>query len=281
MKKTYHFLSGLPRSGNTLLSAILNQNPNVYSTPLSPLPAFMWACLDTYNNVEHITRNKENKDRSKKLIYSIFDTFYKDVDKPIIIDREKSWGTPGNINLIKEYVTSKPKIIFTVRDILEIIASYISLNNKTNYLTADSVFDSMFVGNYYSQNDMLSEYIMREGSDMDRALLSLSSAFYPENKGMFHIVEYNDLILKPEETMSGIYKFLEMPEYKHDFKNIVKVESDNDQILGLPGEMHDIRSSISRSSTSTDILSDYIKHKYSNMEFWRKDSVLKVRGKDF
>ena len=29
------FLSGLPRTGNTLLSAILNQNPDIYCTPIS------------------------------------------------------------------------------------------------------------------------------------------------------------------------------------------------------------------------------------------------------
>jgi hypothetical protein len=81
--------------------------------------------------------------------------------------------------------------------------------------------------------------------------------------------------------MSGIYEFLELPDYKHDFKNIKKVESDNDAVLGLPKDLHDIRKSLSKSKTSTDILSDYIKHKYSNMEFWRDGSLMKVRGKDF
>jgi sulfotransferase len=281
MKKTYHFLAGLPRSGNTLLSAIFNQNPEIYSTPLSPLPALMWEHLNTSNHIEHIKRNKENQERSHKTLSSLFDTFYSDVEKPIIIDREKSWGTPGNLSMIKEYVTATPKIIFTVRDILEVISSYISLNEKTNYLTRDPIDSGMFISNYYSQKDLLAEYIMRPGSDIDKSLLSLASAFYPENKGMFHIVEYNDLILKPEETMSGIYKFLEMPEYNHDFKNIKKLELDDDEVLRLPKEMHDVRKSISKPETSVDILSDYIKHKYSNMEFWREGSLLRVRGKDF
>jgi sulfotransferase len=281
MNKTYHFLAGLPRSGNTLISAILNQNPYIYSSPLSPLPTLMWDYVNSANNLEHISRNEENRNRSKQLLNSLFDNFYSDVDKPVVIDREKSWGTPANLDLIKEYVTPNPKIIFTVRDILEIISSYLLLNKKTNYLTQDSVNSSMFVGNYYSDNDTLSEYIMSQDGDVHKSLLSLASAFYPENTGIFHIVEYNDLILKPEETMSGIYKFLEIPQYKHDFQNIEKLESDNDLVLGLPINLHDIRKSISKSSTSTDILSDYIKHKYSNMEFWREGSLLKVRGKDF
>lgn len=279
MDKVYHFLAGLPRSGNTLLSAILNQNPNIYSTPLSPLPGLMWDYLNSCDNMEHINRNKENQINAEILLSSFFDTFYKDVNKPVIIEREKSWGTPANLDLIKNYVTSTPKIIITVRDILEIIASFIKIDHE--YLRINVANSGAFINNYRSFEDSMAEYLMKPNGDIDKTLLSLASAFFPENKGIFHIVEYNDLILKPEETMSGIYKFLELPDYKHDFNNIEKVESDNDEVLGLPKNLHDIRKSLSKSSTSTDILSDYIKHKYSNMEFWRDGSLMKVKGKDF
>jgi sulfotransferase len=117
--------------------------------------------------------------------------------------------------------------------------------------------------------------------DIDKGLLSLASAFYPENKGMFHIVEYNDLVLNPEETMNKIYDFLELPHYEHNFSKIEKVETDNDEAIGLPKDLHDIRKSLSQSSTSLDVLSDYIKHKYSDMEFWRDNSTMKIRGRDF
>lgn len=279
MDKTYHFLAGLPRSGNTLLSAILNQNPNIYSTPLSPLPGLMWDYINSCNNMEQINRNKENQVNAEILLSSFFDTFYKDVDKPIIIEREKSWGTPANLDIIKRFITPTPKIIITVRDILEIIASFVAMDE--DYLKNSAANSGAYINNYRSPKDTIAEYLMQPNGDIDKAMLALSSAFYPENKGIFHIVEYKDLVLKPEETMSGIYKFLEMPDYKHNLKKIEKIESDNDEVLGLPKNLHDIRKSLSKSSTSTDILSDYIKHKYSNMEFWRKNSLMKVRGKDF
>lgn len=279
MDKTYHFLAGLPRSGNTLLSAILNQNPDIYSTPLSPLPSLMWDYVNSCSNIEQINRNKENQINAEILLSCFFDTFYKDINKPVIIEREKGWGTPANLDIIKKFITSTPKIIVTVRDILEIIASFISMD--ADYIKNNTTNSGAFINNYRSSEDIIAEYLMQPNGDIDKALLSLSSAFYPENKGMFHIVEYNDLVLKPEETMSGIYKFLEMPEYKHNFNKIEKVESDNDAVLGLPKNLHDIRKSLSKSKTSTDILSEYIKHKYSNMEFWREGSLMKVKGKDF
>jgi sulfotransferase len=279
MDKTYHFLAGLPRSGNTLLSAILNQNPIIYSSPLSPLPTLMWDYECSLDYMEQVNRNEENKSRAKKLLSSFFDTFYQDIDNPVVIDREKDWPTPANLNLIKNYVTPNPKIIVTVRDILEIIASFIAMDN--GYLKINTANSNAFFNNYRSSNDSIAEYLMKPNGDIDKALLGVASAFYPENKGMFHIVEYNDLVANPEETMSGIYKFLELPDYKHDFNNIEKIESDNDVVLGLPENLHDVRKSLSKSSTSTGILSDYIKHKYSNMEFWRDGSLMKVRGKDF
>ena len=47
MKTIYH-LSGLPRSGNTLLSSILNQNPKINTTPLSDLNYLMVESHDKY-----------------------------------------------------------------------------------------------------------------------------------------------------------------------------------------------------------------------------------------
>jgi hypothetical protein len=78
-----------------------------------------------------------------------------------------------------------------------------------------------------------------------------------------------------------VYTFLELPSYKHDFLNIQKIEMDDDANLGLPANMHEVRPTLSSSKTDISILSPYIRHKYSNMEFWRKDSLMKVSGKDF
>jgi sulfotransferase len=279
MKKTYHFLAGLPRSGNTVLSAIFNQNPDIYSTPLSPLPSFMWEFASAADNMEQLLRNTENKIKSDIFLCSFMHNYYKDVEKPVVIDREKAWGTPANLNIIKKYITSTPKIIFTVRDILEILASFVNLDAQ--YLKNEAYDKGYYMSNYRSPKDLVCEHLMAPNSDIDKGLLSLASAFHPENAGMFYIVEYNDLVFKPEETMNKIYDFLELPHYKHNFNKIKKIEQDNDEVLGLPKGFHDVREYLSNSSTNIDILSDYIRHKYSDMEFWRGDSLMKVRGKDF
>jgi sulfotransferase len=279
MDKTYHFLAGLPRSGNTLLSALFNQNPDVYSTPLSPLPTFMWGLFSGIKSMEQVNRNVENRINSEIFLSSFMDNYYKEVEKPVVIDREKMWGTPSNLNVIKTFVTPTPKIIFTVRDILEIIASFVKMDAQ--HIKNEISNRSYYMNNYRSPKDVICEHLMAPDGEIDKGLLSLASAFYPENKGMFHIVEYNDLVFNPNDTMAKIYEFLEMPYYEHNFTEIKKLEQDNDESIGLPKNLHKIRKSLSQSSTDVFILSEYIQHKYSNMEFWRENSLMKVRGKDF
>jgi sulfotransferase len=239
----------------------------------------MWEFANSADNMEQVTRNVENQIRTEIFLSSFMDNYYKEVEKSVVIDREKAWGTPANLSIVKKYITPTPKIIFTVRDILEILASFVKMDAK--YLKNNAADASYYIGNYRSPKDLICEHLMTLNGDIDKGLLSLASAFYPENKGMFHIVEYNNLVLNPEETMAGIYDFLEMPHYEHNFSKIEKVEQDNDEAVGLPKDLHEIRKSLSQSSTSIDILSDYIRHKYSNMEFWRDNSLMKVRGKDF
>jgi sulfotransferase len=279
MDKTYHFLAGLPRSGNTLLSSLLNQNPNIYSTPLSPVPGYMWQWFESSNRMEQIHRNIENRDRSQGVLKDFLNNFYKDVNKPIVIEREKYWGLPHNIELIKRYLTPNPKIIFTVRDINEILASYL---NVMRPVFEEELKHSVYcTPEYLSLDDAICEFIMAPTKDLDKCLLSLASAFYPENKGIFHIVEYTDLVTNPRKTMEDIYTFLELPLHEHDFSNIQKIDMDDDVNVGLPANLHEVRKTLSSSKTDTSILSPYIRHKYSHMEFWRKDSLMKVRGKDF
>ena len=46
MQKTFHFMAGIHRSGSTLLSAILNQHPEIYSSPQTELVSMLYELND-------------------------------------------------------------------------------------------------------------------------------------------------------------------------------------------------------------------------------------------
>ena len=50
--KSYHFISGLPRSGSTLLSGILKQNPEFYADIASPVEALTGTSIDIISGAE-------------------------------------------------------------------------------------------------------------------------------------------------------------------------------------------------------------------------------------
>ena len=91
----------------------------------------------------------------------------------------------------------------------------------------------------------------------------------PEYKGVFHIVEYNELVKYPQNTMDAIYKFLEVTPFKNDFKNIKKIEEDLDGLAGLPKDLHVVRPKLSNKSKNPKrFLSSYTYEKYSSMNFY-------------
>lgn len=271
MKKNFSFIAGLPRSGSTLLSAILNQNPEIYSGPSSPMCGMMF-------NLEQSILASEQYSAFPKpevlpaTIFGVLENYYSDVELPHIIDKSRTWGMPEHLDVLKRNLPYEPRIILTVRSIPEILASFISLVNKNP--DKPSFIDQEIQARqdfhfYKPTNDIRCDHLMRPKGVIDDGLYGIAYALLPENRKYFHIVEYNDLVSSPEETIEGIYKFLGLEAFEHDFNNIDQSLKEDDKVYGLDG-MHDVRSSISsRSIDPEKILSPYVIQKYSNLEFWR------------
>lgn len=263
--KTYYFLAGLPRTGNTLLSSLLNQNPSIYSSPTSPIASYLYD-LQTFNDTDETTLRLTNKEPLNKTLQNVIINYYEDIEQKIIIDREKAWATPANLRIIKRYITPTPKIIFTYRPIVEILASYISILPDYSYIDMEMEQTNFWYKNYLTKNDNRCDYLMRSFGQIDKSLLSINEILKPENKNTFCVLAYDEIVTHPQETMDKIYNFLELPNYQHNFDNIVKLEIDNDEATGLPANLHDIRPQLKKTSKDPrEVLSEYVINKYSNI----------------
>jgi sulfotransferase len=265
MTKTFHFLAGLPRSGNTVLSSILNQNPEIYSSELSPLPSLLYEIEKTLN-YDNNAQRLETKDNINYVINNITHNYFNHIKKPTILIREKAWATTGNLRLIKNYINPTPKIIFTTRPILEILTSFINILPEWSYVDEDMLNTGFWYKNYLTKNDNRCDYLMKSQGLIDQLLLSINSIIEPENKDVFCIIKYNDIVNTPQETMDKIYTFLELPTYKHNFNNIIKLEKDNDEANGHPKDLHKVRPQLKKvSKDPKEVLSEYVINKYSNI----------------
>ena len=83
------------------------------------------------------------------------------------------------------------------------------------------------------------------------------------------MIEYEDLIERPEETMKGIYELLELDDYSHDFNCIENKQRESEDQWNLK-DMHNVRQKLEKKSKRPeDILSGDILNKYSNLEYWK------------
>ena len=267
MDKVYFFESGLPRSGSTLLSAILNQNSDIHCGAISPVLEIMYYTEQYFETSEQALAYPKPK-QQHKIISSVIDNYYSDIGKPIVIDKCRAW--PNNVDRIQEYITKTPKILCPVRDVLEILASFIRMIHRNpNQL---SFVDKVLKDRGYELNDdNRCDYLMCPEGIVDQSLYAFSQGFEKGCGRYMHLIEYNDLVYRPEETFRKIYQFLELPYYQHDFDNVDhKYRERDNEVYGL-SDMHQVRKQVKKTCRKPEeILSDYILNKYSNMEFWRQ-----------
>lgn len=220
------FLSGLPRTGSTLLSSILSQNPDIYAGGNSAVCQLMWdmqvSCETNAN--EQLKANYKTTTQDD-LIKAIPAIYYKNVNKTYIFDKCRSWTLPANLQMIKRYITPNPKILVLTRPIDEIVNSFVRLR-KANRWKGDLTSDLTIAG---------SEPIMR----------SLDGVSYAQanNNGEFLFIKYKNFINNPQNTIDQIYNFCKINFFEHYFTNITNPYFEDDKVYGLKG-MHDIKTNI-------------------------------------
>jgi sulfotransferase len=262
MDKTFFFMAGLPRSGSTLLSAILNQNPDVHVGPQTDFARMMLALYHETQRSE-TAQSGYNPDGFFNVMKQVPSSFYFNINKKYIIDKNRTWGTIDNIKLL-ELLSTDIKIICPIRPILEILASFVRLaeNNPDNFI--DKRLGDIPAGYYRPKNDARCDLLMAHSEGLEHDIYSLASALQPEHAHKFHFVVYQDLITNPAETMEGVYEFLGIPKHNHNFQNLRWVKMPNeDAVFGIPN-MHAVGSKLKPSDTDISILSDYVTEKYGN-----------------
>lgn len=256
--KRIHFISGLPRSGSTLLSVILNQNPKFQADITIPTAAIVMSIIDIASRVRG-SRFQVGEDKRKEMIYGVFNALYNDPTKEVAFDTNRGWT--AHTPLIKELYPNA-KIICCVRDVAWIIDSFESLCRK-HPLTMASLFPRESNVNVYSRT----KYLMGPNGQVGTPYTTLVQALYSDERDRLLLVEYDDLAKKPEETMKKIYAFIGEKYYPHDFNNVANSYDEYDQDLNLQG-LHTTRKKVEWIPRKTILPPDIIQ-RYSGAEVWR------------
>lgn len=275
-------MAGLPRSGSTLLSSILNQNPRFHSGPSSPVLGAMYAVEQNFLGNE-LYYGYPKPDQVREIIGSIPHHFYSDVEKPVVFDKNRAWT--ARAPYIEGYIGQQAKILVPVRRVDEILTSILTMVHRNPFQEGQqrvNFVDEQLIKTNTPINDYnRCMYLLNDGGIVFESLNAIKMGFQQNMRDKMHFIDYNDLVDNPEKTMEDIYDFLGEDYYEHDFDSISNIHREDDlNTYGL-SDMHHVRSKVKKTSPPpSSILPEEILDLYNEnrnrLEFWGTPDIITV-----
>ncbi len=242
----FHFIAGLPRSGVSVLAALLAQNPRFVARNSSPAQKVFTNALQRCSPGGS---EAEILDDGQKvaLMRGIVDAVYH--DRPfdsVVFDANRDW-LPDMEALVQLYPLSR--FIICVRNPAAIASSYLmSTPGKADSIAAEHKIEE-------SLTRTAADLVAPDGEigiELGRLRAALSSG---QAERIF-VLDYDRLADDPEEVMDVLYDFLREPEFAHDFDDIGK--------SGIEG----VKGPVERSA-HPGVLSTRVVLQLSGRAFWR------------
>jgi len=229
-----YFLSGLPRSGSTVLAALLNQRNDIHVTPTSGLIDIFGSVVQTWENNPSIKSQKQTKEH-------LYETLRKLIpvrnDGKITVDKSRGWVAPQIQKTMSEVLDSPIRIVATVRDVAICAASFAKISKPENLAEfCNGSLIGHLKGSYAALHDGYTEH--------------------PEN---ILFVEYDELMSDPQAVITKIEAFWNLQPFAHDFNNIdgKSVAEDDENAWGVAG-LHDVKPKLKNTGTSAkEILGEF------------------------
>ena len=275
MKKKYYFMAGLPRAGRTLLSSILNQNPRFYSGPSSPVLGAMHTIHDNFLSNELYT-GYPKPDSVNKIIGSVIDNWYYDIEKPVVIDKNRAWC--ARVPFIEGYIKQDAKVIVPVRRVDEILASILTMIKRNPFQEGQPrinfVDEQLVKFNIPINDENRCQYLLSDQGGIVWESLNATKLGVDEgHSDKFLFVDYNHLVKDPQKELNEIYEFLGEEPFEHTFDNLSNEHREDDITTYGLGDMHEVHSKLEKTSPDpSEILPESIIQLYNsnkeNVEFW-------------
>lgn len=263
--KQFVMLSGLPRSGSSVLTSMLNQHPEIYASTTSPVIDLIEVMNNNWHNISAAITNPDPQ-QYPNMIKGVCYGAYEHIDRNVIIDKNRLWPRHGK--LMHSVLGYKPKIICTVRDIPEILASYILLINKNSdkitFVDKDLLDSGLQINNKNRCKILWGKYI-------NGPYISVRAGFNTPVIDLC-VVDYDNIVNNSQDTMNKICNFLNIDNFIVDLSNLQQMKENDDYHGGMSG-LHDVRPIMKRTSPPpAEVIGHELTKLYTNMklDFWNK-----------
>ena len=257
--RKYHFISGLPRSGSTLLAAILNQNPRFRAGMTSPLADIMGVVMAEASSKNDFAFSVSDEQRAA-MLRGLVENFYAgSAGASVVFDTSRLWCSRMRL---RETLFPQAKVIACVRQLSWVLDSMERLV-RASPVNVSKVFRFDTNTTVYARIEALTDPRGMVGF----AFQSVKDAFYGQYApGQLLFLTYESLVSDPAKTLRALYQFIGEPWFEHDFDNIEYNADEFDERVGMPG-LHSVRRKL-EVIDRTSILPPEIFNRFSREAFW-------------
>lgn len=265
--RNIHFISGLPRSGSTLLAGLLRQNTRFHAGMSGPVGGLFNTLQGEMSGRNEYSVFISDAQR-RRILGGLFDDYYgPEFTAGVLFDTNRLWCS--KLRILKE-LFPEAKVIACVRHMPWIIDSIEQLVRR-NTFQPSSIFNYQPGGTVYSRSEGLAN-----GDGMvGFAYNALKEAYYGEDTVNLMLLQYETLVSDPASALKAVYDFIGEPAFAHDFDNVSYNADEFDLRAGTPG-LHTVRRKIEVRERRSVLPPDVFR-RFENDAFWR-DSALNLRG---
>ena len=251
----------MPRSGTTLLSTILNQNPRFTAGISDPLEMYVNSVIkDTSTAVG--MEVAVSIEKRKEIIKGLFDSFYSN-DTEVCFNTNRGWS--ANTALLDNLYPNF-KMIVCLRDVPWVLDSFEQLNSKNPY-TVKPLYHHQMLGTVYERCNMLMGNMPNFAGYVAGPIANIKQSMFCNERNHICYVEYDTLVKHPQSTLQQIYQFLDEPWFEHDFKNIEASYDEFDEQTKIIG-LHNVRKQVEFKSRPTVLPTD-LWNQFEPATFWK------------
>jgi sulfotransferase len=222
------FMSGLPRSGSTLLMNILGQNPEVGVSATSGLYDIVNGMRTSFTISPMVNAQSETdmNSRFERATRAFMNEWAGNT--PWYIDKSRGW--PHAFEFL-ERMGFEPKLIVTIRDLRGVLASMERLYRADN-LRIPSVADGV------AETSLTVEQRVTKwggGIPVGVAYNHVLDLFARRLNERCLFIRYEDLTTDPKTELERVYEYLKLNPFVHNLGKIEQLTQEDDRKHGLSG----------------------------------------------
>ncbi len=226
LTKRIIYLTGLPRSGSTLLAQLLGHHPDIYSPGhSSPLCQTLMSLRHNLSDNEFFLSQLDvDFDRSYQRLLNAYRGFingwFAETDRPCVVDKNRGWVQ--HIETV-QHLDPNFRMVVCVRELGQIYGSIEAQHQKT--LLVDFP-DHLAYLSRYDRADKLFEASGVIGAPL-RTIAALQDIESQLQERLFYVI-FEHLMVEPDVVLQNLWQWLGLPAVQLDWQNLTVSPHESD-----------------------------------------------------